>query len=120
MLAQCQSQKELLCRHGLADHLLDDQAAAVAQFEASVAETNEGRQDHVLARAELERVSEEGMQLVGMLDGLNRYRFAREPQLLRAWESARHVATGPQAEQKAITPSRVPAPAGPGEAEPAA
>jgi len=31
---------------------------------------------------------------VGMMDGINRYRFQNEPQLLVAWESARHVVTG--------------------------
>ena len=66
-----------------------------AKFDASVAETNGGKQDHVLARAELDKVSAEVMQLVGMLDGLNRYRFERDPQLLAAWESAKRVTSGP-------------------------
>jgi len=114
MLEQGQAQKELLTKHGLADKLLEDLSAAVDEFDASVSETNEGRQGHVLARAELDTVSDEVMRLVGMLDGLNRYRFDRDPQLLVAWESARHVVTGPAAEQQPGTP------AGPEEVKPAA
>jgi hypothetical protein len=117
MLEQGQAQKELLAKHGLADKLLDDLSAAVDEFDGSVAETNGGRQDHVLAGAELDTVSDEVMKLVGMLDGLNRYRFDRDPQLLVAWESARHVVTGPQSEEKDQQPA---APAQPGEVKPAA
>jgi hypothetical protein len=106
MLEQGQAERELLVKHGLSDTLLGDLAAAVAGFDASVAETNSGRQDHILAGAELRTVSDEVLQLVGMMDGLNRYRFQKEPQLLVAWEAARHVVSGPQAakEEVAVTP----------------
>jgi hypothetical protein len=70
-----------------------------------VAETNEGRRGHVGARAELDAVSDEVMQLVEMLDGLNRYRFAREAELLAAWESARHVVVGSRGEGKEEPPA---------------
>jgi hypothetical protein len=122
MLEQGQTQQELLAKHGLADKLLDDLRAAVDEFDASMAETIEGKQDHVLARAELDMVSGEVIKLVGMLDGLNRYRFDRDPQLLAAWESAKHVVTGPQAktrEEKPAPPAG-PAQAGPEEVQPAA
>ena len=33
-------------------------------------------------------VREEVVQQVGLMDGLHRYRFPKEPQLLVAWESA--------------------------------
>jgi hypothetical protein len=115
LLDQGVAQKEVLVKHGLSDRLLDDLTAGVAEFDASVAETNSGHSDHVLAGAELRRVSDEIMQLVAMMDGVNRYRFEREPQLLVAWDSARHVVTGPlTAEEKNN------APAAPGEVKPAA
>jgi hypothetical protein len=122
MLEQGQAEKELLVKHGLSATLLDDLAAAVTDFDASVEETNGGLQDHVLAGAELRKVSEEVLQLVSMMDGINRYRFQREPQLLAAWKTARHVVTGPQAEKEEEPPA---APAGltqggPGEVKPAA
>ena len=40
----------------------------------------------MLPRAELETLSDEVMQLVGMLDGINGFRFERDAQLLVAWE----------------------------------
>ena len=55
------------------------------------------------------------MQLVGILDGINRYRFAREPQLLAAWDRAKHVVGGVAGRGPPSTPE-VPAPqAGPGD-----
>jgi hypothetical protein len=122
LLEQGVAQKELLVKHGLSDTLLDDLTGAVGEFDASVAETNGGLNNHVLAGAELRRVSDEITQLVAMMDGVNRYRFEREPQLLVAWESAKHVVTGPlTAEEKKSEPPGVPVePAQPGEVKPAA
>ena len=106
LLEQGQAEQDVLIKHGLADKLLEDLAAAVEEFDGSLAQSNEARRGHVGAVAELQAVSDEVMRLVEMLDGLNRYRFERDRQLLVAWESARHVVTGPQA--------------GPGEVQPAA
>jgi hypothetical protein len=50
------------------------------------------------AVAELRAVSDEVMQLVDMLDGLNRYRFGGNAELTAAWKSARNVVAGPAAE----------------------
>ena len=122
MLEQGEAERELLVKHGLSDKLLADLAAAVAEFDASVAETNSGRQDHILAGAELSTVSDEVLQLVGMMDGLNRYRFQKEPQMLVAWEAARHVVSGPQAAVKEAVVGTAPVtpPAQAGEVKPAA
>jgi hypothetical protein len=91
-----QAEQELLLKHGLSASLLDDLSKAVAEFDTSLTETIGGKQDHVLASRELEVVSEEVMLLVGLMDGINRYRFQKDPQLLAAWKSARHVVVGPQ------------------------
>jgi hypothetical protein len=96
MLEQGLAQKDVLVKYGLADRLLEDLTAAVNDFDASVAESNEGRREHVGARADLKAVSDEVMRLVEMLDGLNRYRLAGNAELLAAWESARNVVTGPR------------------------
>jgi len=105
MLEQGQAGRELLAKHGLMATLLDDLTAAVDQFDASVAETNEGRRDHVGARAELDAVSDEVMHLVELLDGLNRYRFGGDAELRAAWESARKVVAGPRTEPKEEPPA---------------
>jgi hypothetical protein len=70
-----QGDKELLARHGLSAALLDDLVQALAQYDASVEESSLGRRDHVAARAELNAVSREILNLAELLDGLNRYRF---------------------------------------------
>lgn len=123
LLEQGQAEKELLLKHGLSEKLLDDLTATVDEFDASLAQTSGGLHDHVLARAELEMLGDEVMQLVSMLDGINRYRFDREPELLVAWKSARHVVSGPHApadsEETAATPAE-PAQPVPGEVKPAA
>jgi hypothetical protein len=82
----------------------------------------QSKQRHILARSELRTLSDEVMQLVGILDGINRYRFAREPQLLAAWDRAKHVVGGSQVEAPPSTPEVPPAPTGPvtGEVKPAA
>ena len=75
-------------------------------------------------RVELEAAGNEVMRLVEMLDGLNRYRFDREPQLLAAWETAKHVVAGPQVNAPAGTPVTPTPPVQeqpvPGEVKPAA
>jgi hypothetical protein len=91
LLEQGQAEQDVLNKHGLADKLLEDLAAAVEEFDGSLAQSNEGRRGHVGAVAELQAVSDEVMRLVEMLDGLNRYRLAGSAELLAAWESARNV-----------------------------
>jgi hypothetical protein len=115
ILKQGQAQREVLVKHGLAERLLDDLAAAVDQFDAAMVETNEGRRAHVGARAELKTASDEVMHLVELLDGLNQYRFGDDSELMAAWLSARRVMTGPRSEEKEAPPE-VP----PGEVKPAA
>jgi hypothetical protein len=96
LLEDGRTNREILVKHGLSETLLDELDAAIKEFDASLQETDDGKQSHVAARAELETLSDEIMRLVGMLDGFNRYRFHRDPELIAAWESAKHVVTGPQ------------------------
>jgi hypothetical protein len=101
MLVQGQAHAELFKKHGLAEKLLEDLAAAVGQFEKSLSETSDGRREHVGARVELDAVSEEVARLVEVLDGFNRYRFAGDANRRAEWESARHVESGPRKEAPA-------------------
>ncbi len=107
------AQRELLVKHGLGETLLDDLRQAVDELDASVEETVESKQRHILARSELRTLSDEVMQLVGILDGINRYRFAREPQLLAAWDRAKHVVGTPVVEAEPTTPEEPAGPAAP-------
>jgi hypothetical protein len=119
------AEKDVLMKHGLTATLLDDLAQAVKAYEGSITASNSSREDHISARAELQRTSEELLQLVRMLDGINRYRFRNDPHLLVAWQAARHVVSGPQTkEEQAVeeNPGTPPGPvqSGPGEVKPAA
>jgi len=118
------AEKEVLVKHGLSDKLLDDLALAVAEYEGSITATNTSREDHIGARAELQQVSDEVVQLVQMMDGINRYRFRGDPHLLVAWEAARHVVSGPQPKDETpaapVAPSQSGANGQPGEVKPAA
>jgi hypothetical protein len=60
-----------------------------------------GRQAHVGARAELRAVADEIVQIVRVMDGLNRYRFKNDPNLLASWESASNVVAVPRSD---VTP----------------
>jgi hypothetical protein len=118
LLDQGVARKDLLLACGLAPELLDDLKALLDQFDAAVAAGNDGLLGHVMASAALKRVSEEIMQVVAIMDGINRYRFEGQPELLAAWESARHVVTGPATAQEQAEEG--PALAAPGEVKPAA
>jgi hypothetical protein len=93
MLDEARANQEILVKHGMSATLLDDLDAAVKEFDASLAETDSGKQSHVAARAEMKTLGEEIMRLVGMLDGFNRHRYHRDPELIVAWQSAKRVVT---------------------------
>jgi hypothetical protein len=101
MLEQARANQDVLVKHGMSATLLDELDAAVKEFDASLAETNDGKQSHVSARAEMKELCDEIMLLVGMLDGYNRYRFHRDPELIVAWESAKRIQGGPEPKQDA-------------------
>ena len=80
---------DLLGKHGLAAGLLDDLTAQVSALEATTAALNASHTAHVGARADLDKVLNQLVVLVDTIDGVNRYRFKTEPELLAAWNSAR-------------------------------
>ena len=118
MAAEAQNQKEMLVKHGLAETVLDNLVQALDQFDAAVESGAGGRQAHVGASAELRAVAEEVVQIVRVMDGLNRYRFLNDPERLAAWESASNVLASPRNGTPKPGPESAP-PAG-GEVRPAA
>jgi len=91
MAAEAQTQKELLVKHGLADTVLDNLILNLDQFDAAVENGAGARQAHVGASAELTAVADEIVQVVRVMDGLNRYRFVNDAELLAGWETASNV-----------------------------
>ena len=96
MAAEAQNQKELLEKHGLAETVLEDLLRTLDQFDAAVESGRGGFQSHVGASAELRAVADEIVQIVRVMDGLNRYRFLNDAELLATWESASNVLAAPR------------------------
>ena len=89
MSAEAQNQKETLVKHGLLETVLQDLSQSLDQFDQAVEQGTVGRRTHVGASAELDALAEELVQIVRLMDGLNRYRFASDSESLASWESAR-------------------------------
>ena len=89
MHAEASAAKEAFVRLGLADALLDELGQALTEFESKVNAFNAGRREHIGARAELEAVVKDIGEVVWLLDGLNRYRFGADPNLMAVWNAAR-------------------------------
>ncbi len=91
MLKKATEQKELLVSRGMSEQLLGDLAAALTAFEQTLEATRAARREHVGASADLDAVFSEISQQVRLLDGLVRYRFGDNAELMGAWASARNV-----------------------------
>ena len=116
MLEKATAQKELLVGHGMAEQLLDDLARGITEFEQTLEATRTGRRSHVGASADLKAVFSEISEQVRLLDGLVRYRFGDNEELMGAWVSARSVFGPPHSHPQVSSPSD----AGPEVVKPAA
>ena len=97
MANEAQNHRELLVRHGLVDRVLDDLLHALDQFEVAIDQGLEGRRIHVGASAKLDQVADEVVDIVGLLDALNRLRFEHDAELQAAWGTASNVIAAPRA-----------------------
>jgi hypothetical protein len=91
MLEKATAQKDLLVSRGMSETLLDDLAATIVEFEQTLEASRAGRREHVGASADLSAVGAEIAEQVRLLDGLVRYRFGDNAELMGAWASARNV-----------------------------
>jgi hypothetical protein len=105
LLDQARANQALLVKHGLSASVLDANEAAIKEFDASVKDSDDGKLSHVAARTEMKALSDEIMRLVGMLDGFNRNRYHRDPDLLAQWKTASHMVRGPVAKDPEIPKS---------------
>ena len=101
---EAQNEKELLINHGLLEPVLQSLNQALEQFDRAVERGTVGRRAHVGARAELKAIADEVVQVVRLMDGSNRFRFANDPESLAAWGSASNtfgpVRSGAQADRR--------------------
>ena len=91
ILEKATAQKELLVSRGMSTMLLDALAGAVGEFKKTLEASREGRRNHVGASADLKAVAAEIKEQVRVLDGLVRFRFGENAELMAAWASARNV-----------------------------
>jgi hypothetical protein len=92
VLEKATAQKELLVALGMSEQVLDELAQALGAYEQTLESTRAGRREHVGARADLESVALEIGEQIRLLDGVVRYRFGNNAELMGAWASARNVA----------------------------
>ena len=95
MLAEATTRKDTLMQFGLSVTVLDALATALDQFDAVVKQGVDGRRGHTGATQDLAAVADEVIQIVRVMDGLNRVRFADDEELLPAWEKASAVYADP-------------------------
>lgn len=89
--AEALANRELLVKYGLSDAALDGLTASITRFGEAMEQGQAARQTHVAATAELEEVVAQMMLLVRALDGLNKVRFAGDPEKLAAWRTASNI-----------------------------
>jgi hypothetical protein len=110
MVEEAQRHKDMLIKHGLVEQILESLGQSLDQFDEVVQHAAEGRRVHIGARANLEVVADEVVQIVKILDGYNRYRFIAQPDLLAAWTAARNIVrTGGPADERTDGQSSPPA-----------
>jgi hypothetical protein len=104
MLADGVANKDLFVGLGLSAPMLDDLGKALTQFEGVTESGSGGRSDHIGARADLDAVTAEALDLVELLNTFNSYRFREDPELSAAWNSARSV-IGPSRSKPVVPPA---------------
>jgi hypothetical protein len=100
--ATATANQEVLVKHSLGEGFLEALIRAIAEFSEAGAAANSSRDRHVGARGELPTIAAEAGELVEVLDGFNRARFAEGSAEIAAWESARNI-FGPVRRQVELT-----------------
>ena len=91
MLEKATLHKDVLVNRGMSEQLLGDLAGALGEFELTIEATRAAQRQHIGASADLEAVAAEIAEQVRVLDGLVRYRFGDNAELMGACASARNV-----------------------------
>ena len=91
MLTMAGENKDVLVAEGMSPRLLEDLSRLVGEFETASEAARTARLDHIGARADLEEASRDILEQVQVLDGINRWRFGSEPELLVEWNAAKRL-----------------------------
>lgn len=98
MLTRAEEHKEALLEKGMGSTTLDTIRKLLDQMESAREAARTGRLAHIGARADLKGLTSEIMDLVKVLDGLNRIRYNGDAEQLAAWNAAKHVTVRHRAE----------------------
>jgi len=90
-LDKATAQKEVFLGLGMSPKVLDELAAALSEYEQTLEASRAGPQEHVEASADLAAVATEITEQVELLDGVVRYQFGDDPEVMSGWTSARNV-----------------------------
>jgi hypothetical protein len=108
LVSAAEEQREVLVAAGMAPALLEELKGMVAAFETVSDEARAKRLSHIGARADLEEIAGDLMEEVRVLDGINRWRFGKDPEVLAEWQAARHLPAssrpGQPASAEGVTP----------------
>lgn len=91
LAAAADQQRDVLVAGGMAPALLEELQQRLAEFETASEEARAKRLSHIGARADLDKIAGELMDEVRVLDGINRWRFAKDPEVMAEWDAARHL-----------------------------
>ncbi len=86
-----ETHRDLLVTKGLTGSALEDLRRLVSEFEAASESARAGRQEHIGARTDLAVVTGELMEVVRVLDGINRYRLGKDPEGMAEWLAAKRL-----------------------------
>jgi hypothetical protein len=108
LVAAAEQQREVLVAAGMAPALLEELHQKLAEFETAGEEARAKRLSHIGARADLDKIAGTLMEQVRVLDGINRWRFGKDPEVMAEWEAARHLTPSRPADEpvkvKGVTP----------------
>lgn len=91
MLAAAAARKDVFIAAGMAPTFVEDLETLLTEYLGAISEKNFGEALRVGAVAELPVVVKELGALTRVLDAINKKRWAKNPQLLAAWRSAKDV-----------------------------
>jgi len=104
LLAAGEGQRDLLVQAGLAPTLFEELGKMVADFEAATEAAHTARRDHIGARVDLDVITAQLKEQVKLLDGITRYRFGDDVEMMAEWNAAKQMLRQPGAPGAPVAP----------------
>jgi hypothetical protein len=98
LLAAAREHGAVLNQQGLNLAVIDEAETMLRRYQELGEEESAARQGRIETRVELESIARDNTDVVKQLDALTRHRFARDPEVLAAWKTARNI-VGPARRQ---------------------